>query len=138
MSKNEIWSAYAKHTESLNISDLKTNLEQLDENKLNVMIVDALSEAIMLQRDLHDWFEVNEQNLNFYKATLWHLSDALYTLPESLISDGRFPPHLEKDNKSLRLIDYYRFLAAFIKLAPTELLEIVTIKYPVFLETLKK
>ncbi|WP_427109032.1 hypothetical protein [Lysinibacillus xylanilyticus] len=44
-------------------------------------------------------------------------------LPETFITDGRFPPYIENQSKATRIGEYYRFLKALIELAPKELLD---------------
>lgn len=123
MLKNRFWTAYSELTKNQNTTELRLKLEELDESKLISLTVNALSESIELQQVLHNWVDLNENEFDFYKATLWHLTDALFMLPDTLLKDERFPPYIQNQDKALRLSEYYSFLAAFKKLAPTKLSE---------------
>lgn len=147
MDKNKYWKAYSEETRSHDTMQLDLMLEELSESQLVELIVGSLTESINIQRILNesiriqwvqnDWGPQIEENFDFYHATMWHLTDSLVFMPETLITDGRFPPYIENQSKATRLCQYYSFLLAFLKLAPEELLNRVQLNNTDYLKLIK-
>ncbi|MFJ7954191.1 hypothetical protein ACIQZG_22065 [Lysinibacillus sp. NPDC096418] len=127
MKENQYWKAFAQETKSHARQNLRFELEKLFDSQLNELIVNSLTESLRIQQILHDWVvKAKEGNFLFYHAVMWHLTDALYGMPDCLMTSPT-DIHIEKQRKVSRLTDYYSFLVAFITFAPKELVNLISL-----------